>query len=300
MIYTYTTARSYYGKLTNNSSSGNLTDGDEIINSEIGRVLSVRPFPFLDRETTTTTVANQQYVEVPANFRKIKTVRVQQGTTNYHPKEVPSRQFWDNLNSVTASSYTSNAPEWFYLFNGRVYIWPTPSVAGTTTVYGRIGFNRLNIADNTTGTITTATTGSTTVVGSGTSWHALMAGRFIRITEADSANSGDDEWYEIASVTNTTTIVLVKPYLGASIAAGSAALTIGQTIPLPDGYQEIPIYRAVQIYYSKIDQARYVHFKNMADGLEGGLIGDHGSATDSVVIEDGDDGIINPNLTVRL
>src|SRR3990167_8726802 len=126
-MITYTGLRNLFGSLTNNTASANLTLGDTLNNNSIQKILGKRAWPFLDAEVTTTTTANQAYVEVPARIKKVKTVRVQQGTTNYHPKEAPNRQFWDNLNSVTSSSYTSDAPEWFYHSDGRVYIWPTPA-----------------------------------------------------------------------------------------------------------------------------------------------------------------------------
>lgn len=310
MFYTYTGSRNLYGTLTLNTASANLATGDTLINAEISRVLSVKPWPFLDREITTSTVANQQFVTVPAAFRKIKSVKVQQGTAIWSPKEIPNRQAWDQLNSVTPTSYTSDIPVWYYPFDGKIYFWPTPATTGgTTTVFGRMRFGRLAVADYTTGGVQTATNGSTAVVGTATVWHTGMGGtttfklgRWLRITQGDTANSGDDEWYEISLANSATTITLVKPYLGASISSGAgASYAIGQVSPLPDGYQELPIYRAVQIYYSMIDQTRSTYFKSLADGLEAGLMADWGSATDNVDVEETDDidEGMNPNLFVR-
>lgn len=66
-----------------------------------------------------------------------------------------------------------------------------------------------------------------TVAGTGTAWTAAMAGRFIRITDADAANKGDGNWYEISSVASGTSMTLLQGYQGTSIAAGNAAYVIG-------------------------------------------------------------------------
>jgi hypothetical protein len=125
-----------------------------------------------------------------------------------------------------------------------------------------------------------------------------MAGRFIRITESDTANKGDGEWYEISSVASATSLTLVKPYTGTAISAGNAAYTIGQMPPLPDGYHELPVYRAVAHYYAKNDQERSAYFKGLADELYAQLETEFGSATESVVIEDANEGRENPNLFI--
>ena len=303
----YTGGRNLYGQLTNDTSSGNLSNGDTYVDASVSDLIGKRAWPFLFRESTTTTVGSQQYVIIPRNYTKLTSVKVTQGTTVWTPNEVPNRRFWDQLNAQTASSYTSDIPEWFYPFNGRCYFWPTPATSGNTvTFFGKIGFRGLSIADYTTGTITTATSGSTNMVGSSSLWNDSMAGRYIRITEANGANKGDGEWYEISSVTSGTELVLSKPYLGTTIAAGTAAYTIGQMPPLPEEYGDAPIFRAVSIYYSSKTttgaSAKAKEFGAMYDTMAKQLESDYGSGTDNVILEglDAADDTINPNLVVRL
>lgn len=251
-------------------------------------------------------VANQQYVEIPANIKKVTGVKVTTGTTEWTPREVPNRDFWNRLNYTTATAYTADYPNWWYSFNGRVYLHPTSSIIRTVTISGRIGFSRLNIADYTTGAVTTATLGGASIVGTtSTVWTRPMEGRFLRITASNSPNKGDDEWYEIASVVSGTAITLKKSYLGVSIVVGTAAYVIGQMSPLPDGYQEAPIYWATHVYYltKKLPGAeeKAVLFKGMHDELVQQLVSDYGSETENVLVEDEPvDDQINPNLVVRL
>lgn len=305
MMYSYTGSRNLYGEITNDTTATNLTNGDLYINSDIGRMLGKKPWPFLFREGTVASVANQQFVEVPANIRKVTSVIVESGTSKHKPREVTSREMWDKLNYTIATAYTADYPTWYYPFDKKVYFLPTFSTARTVTVYGRIGFSRLNIADYTTGTAA-ATAGSTAIVGGGTSWTNRMAGRWIRLTDSNTAGSGDDEWYEVASVESTTALTLKKPYEGITVTNTSNNYTIGQMSPIPDGYQEAPIFRATSIYYSTksipgaADKALF--FKGAADDIESQLVSDYGSETDNVVIED--DSTLkdqqNPNLYVRL
>jgi hypothetical protein len=101
-----------------------------------------------------------------------------------------------------------------------------------------------------TATITVSSdTGGTIITGSGTSWTTGMAGRYIKITATSAANGGDGEWYEIATVYDTTHLALVKAYEGTNIAAGSATYTMGQTSLIPEAYDMAVIYRSVAIYW---------------------------------------------------
>lgn len=304
MYQSYTGGRNLYGELTNDTSTTNLTNGDLYINADIGRLLGKRDWPFLYRERTAQTTANQQSVEIPRPIKKVKTVAVESGSSRWHPREVPNRDFWNRLNYTIATAHTSDYPDWYFVENGELLFHPTPSTTRTVYISGRIGLGRLNIADYTTGTVTSVL-GSARITGAGTTWTNSMVGRFIRLTASDTANSGDDEWYEIESVPSTTAIDLKKPYVGQSVTANSNAYTIGQMSPLPDGYQEAPIYRGVQKYYTgkNIPGAgdKALMFKQMADDLEEQLADDYGSATDNVVLEDEDlDDRASPNLFVRL
>ena len=306
MIYSFTTASAHYAKLTNDTTGDNTSEGMDNMNAEIGRVLGLRPWPFLYREGTVETVSSTQFVEVPGNLQKVTSVRVTSGTTIHTPAEVPNRQFWDRLNSST--SVESTFPDWYYVFNGRVHFWPIPSTARTVTIFGRIGFNRLNIQDYSTGAITTTTQGGTAIVGTtSTAWTESLVGRSIRITASNDPpdKTGDDEWYELASFTGGSAMSLVKPYRGISLSVATAPYVMGQTIPLPDGYQEIPIYWAAYLYWAsttiqgsdrKAQEFKGLHRERLAE-----LISNHASETDNVMIEDESlDEQLNPNLIVRL
>lgn len=297
-MLTYTSGRNLFGKLTNNEESANLTLGDTLINESTRAIVRAQPWPFLFKSRTTTTTASTQFYNLFHDVEQVLAVTITVGGTIYHVKAAPSREFWNQLNEYTNSS---TFPEWYYVFNGQVGFYPTPSASSNTITiaYKRRVFD-LSVADYTTGTIVSIANAATTVTGSGTTWTAKMAGRFIRFTDSDTANTGDGAWYEISSVTSATVLELKAAYNGTSIAAGSAAYTIGQVSVLPEQYQELPIHRACQIYFTSI-QPEPTRAKMYSDMVQMGLLDmkkELSSNDTSPVIEDTMRRRLNPNLFI--
>ena len=81
-------------------------------------------------------------------------------------------------------------------------------------------------------------------------WTAGMVGRSIQFTD-------DGFWYEISTLASPTQII-VKRNISQAISEG--AYTISELIPLPYGYQDLPLYGALFIYFNarkdQIAQAR--------------------------------------------
>ncbi len=307
----YTTGRNLYGTLTKNTSAANLTLGDQIANDDYRAIVSVRDWPFLERLRTLTTIASTQAYNLPFDCDQVREIAVIVSSTRYTPRQVPDQTSWDRLN---VSTYTSDTPEWYYVFGGQLFLWPTPASSGNTiNVTQKSRVIDLSIADYTTGTITTTATASgvTTVTGDSTVWTSQMVGRYIRITYIDTANTGDGLWYEIASVASATSMTLTRAYGGTAITAGSANYTIGQMPLLPEAYHELPWIFAAGKYWEKEADNRGVTFLNQHGkfgengGLPTGRIADlvknWSSPNTSMVIDDGlHDEIINPNLTISI
>lgn len=297
----YLTLRTAYGVDTKNTSSANLTKGDEWMNDFHRKILSKADWPFLHRLRTATTVASTTFVNLPYDMDLVESVFVTVGTTRYTPKPSPSRAHWDQLHY---NVQTSDIPEWWFVYNGQIGLWPRPaSSSNVISLDGKIRVIDLNVTDYTTGNITTvATSGATTTVtGSTTVWTAQMVGRWIRITYADSALSGDGEWYEIASRTADTSITLVRPYGGTALAAASATYAIGMMPLLPEAFHDLPEIYASWRYWSKEKDTRAKTFKEMLDEGVKDLFTAYGYSDLSMVLDNGDDRVlINPNLTISL
>lgn len=242
-------------------------------------------WPWLEIEEQVLTVANQEYVEIPNHIRRIVSARqendITPNTVTYIPKLIFDPTKWDLV--IASNLGTSDIPYFAYERNSRLYIQPIPSTNGNIVkMRGRLVIRDVAIDDYNTGTIVSIANGATTVTGVGTTWTASMAGRWIRITESDTANKGDGYWYEIASVTSTTVLELKKLYQGTSISAGSAAYILGQITYEPETYQMAPIYRAVAQYWDlKENMVLSERYWRAYDGgqeigksdLPGGLIG---------------------------
>lgn len=295
----YTTLRDLYGVDTKNTSAANLSYGDQIMNDFIRRLLSKADWPFLHRLRTATTVASTTFVNLSYDIDLVESIFVTVGSTRYNPKPAPSRGFWDKLHY---SVQTSDTPEYWFVFDGQLGLWPRPTSSGNTiSINAKIKAIDLNTADITGSTITTLANASAALtVSAGLT--TQMVGFWIRPTFSTTANKGDGHWYEISSVTNATTATLVRNYGGVSIAAGTAACTIAQLPLLPESSHDLPeIYAAYRYWSKEKDIERSAEFKAMlSDGVTT-LFQSYGVNDLSMVIDDGEDGeILNPNLVINL
>lgn len=302
------TYSSYYGTATvngdiqrtiGNSLADNLTWGLELVNDSI-RYL-VTKYYFNERSYTTTTVAGTQFYNLPPQVKKLINVTVNVGNVLWQMKECPSRQYWDYLNTIT---YNQDFPSFFFVYNGQVGIYPTPaSTSNTITMNYKIRTVDLSMADVTSTTASTTvsiTTNTTTVTAAGSAFKAWMAGQWIQVphSSTDAAN-GDNQWYQIDTVTSATVLVLKNKYTGATVTG--ANFTIGEVSILPEDYQDLPLYRMGMIYYTTRfpDPARAGTYKDLWNTGIAALDQEFGSKTTSVVLADTDSPIINPNLFVR-
>jgi hypothetical protein len=103
-----------------------------------------------------------------------------------------------------------------------------------------------------TGTITT-TNGSTAVSGNSTAWlNNVKPGDFI----GSGVNTPDhpERYYEIASVTSDTALVLVEPWR--ELAVAGAVYGAGQPSEFPDEYDEGVIYLSCHFLFQKDDDPK--------------------------------------------
>lgn len=296
---TFSELRNLYGSLCNNTTSTNLTLGSQLINDAIRRILASFDWPFLVKSTTMSTSAGVQFYDLPFDYDRLINVDVTQGSTRYNPIQAPSQDFWDRLNMNT--NVQSNIPTYFFIQSGRVGFYPIPSTttSNAISVTYRQRVANLAVADYTTGNVSAVTNGATTVTGSGTSWTSAMAGRWISITQTDTAGqSGDGIWYQIASVASTTSLTLSKAYQGTTI-SGNTAYTIGQVSLLPEAHQDLPVYWAAYVYFSSVQPERNQSplFKQMYDESFARLVRDYGMKTSNPVMDIGEEyPYFNPNL----
>lgn len=299
------TYSSYYGtasttgdieRIINNSQSDNLLWGIEQINDAI-RYL-VTKYYFNERSYTALTETGVQFYNLPPQVKKLINLTVSIGNVLWQPKECPTRQYWDSLNVI---SFVQDYPSFFFVYNGQVGIYPKPATDGNTITMNYktriIDLSMADVTSTSSGNTVSITTNTTTVTASGSTFKQWMAGQWIRVpfSSTDAAN-GDNQWYQIDSVTNGTTLVLKNPYTGATVTGG--AFTIGEVSILPEDYQDLPLYRMGAIYYTTRlpDPVRAQLYQAQWDKGVKALDEEFGSKTTNVVLVDTNSPIINPNL----
>jgi len=214
--------------------------GYKFLLAELGRTVT-------EKTKTASTVASQQFYQMPPDFLWLKDLTVTVGSTTYPTTEIVDQEEWDYLNQT---SQTSDIPTFIFVrpywgvSGAEVGIFPIPASAGNTInlVY-EAGDKDLSVAAYTTGTVTMIN-GSATVTGSGTTFTAAMVGRYFTITTA----GGDGQWYKIASRTSNTVITLENYYDG--ISGSSLNYKIAEAFALPEEMQILPVYYALQHYFA--------------------------------------------------
>jgi len=296
---TYTSYLTDLPRIINNASTDNALWAMEMINESL-RYLTTRYY-FNERSYTTTTTAQTQFYNLPPQVKKLINVTVQIGGILWQPKECPSRQYWDSLNTTI---FYQDFPSFFFVYNGKVGLFPNPSTTGNTiTMNYKTRIVDLSMSDitSTTSSKTIAiTTNTTTLTASGSLFLDWMVGQWIRIPHSTTnATNGDNQWYQIASITSATTAELMNAYTGATVTG--AAFTIGETPLLPEDYQDLPLYRMAYIYYTTRmpDPTRAQLYQGLYSQGVSALDEEFGSKTTNIVLTDTDAPIINPNLFQR-
>ena len=302
-MLTYTGRRNLFGDLCNNSASATLTLADTLMNLQDRRIISAKDWPFLWRQYTKNTVADESSIKLPAYTYKPQGVYVTVGSYRYTPTEVTNREDWDKLNATT---FSSDIATHYFVYDEAIELFPTPSTSNNVVTFNaRRRTKDLTISDYTTGTITDiATSGvTTTITGSGVTWGTGMIGQYIRVNQTNAALGGDGFWYEIASVPTSTTLTLVRTYGGTAITGASATYTIGEGSLIPEPHDILPVYAALNVYFTSTDpnKTKADLYGNLFNDGYDQMVRDHGSKV-NVVLDDGTgqyENIVNPNLYIE-
>jgi hypothetical protein len=251
------------------------------------------------------TVANQQGYTLPGDFESLMNITIQVGGILYQPKESPSRRHFDALNVI---QFYNDFPQFYYIFNGKILIYPIPaSNSNVITINYKKRISDISMPDVTNVTASSTisiTNATTTVVASAATfaqWMSYSGWIQFPFSSID-ASSGDNKWYQIASVTDSTHLELKNPYGGATITG--ANFTIGDVPILPEDYQDLPLYKALRLYFtSRVPDAaftqRSMDFGQMYDAGYALLDAKYGSKNTSPVLTDTEATVYNPNLFPR-
>jgi hypothetical protein len=296
-MISYTQYSNQFTDLTQNTSATNITRGLFLINQGLRGLTTKFYLNEVSQDIPGGTVANQVFYNLPYNIKELTNFYITIGNLRYSPTESPTTEFWDDLQFA---QYSSNVPQYYFVFNKQIGIFPTPSSNGNElTVRYKHRLRDLSQADYTTGTIS-VTTLTNTMTGSGTSWTNDMADRWIQIPATSSnTTSGDDNWYQIFSVQSSTALTLYNQYQGNTVTGGT--YTIGEMPILPEDYQIAGLYYALWVYYTSIvpnlEQGKV--YKDLYDFEYEKLDAEFGNKSTKVGIARDDMEVANPNLFVR-
>lgn len=173
----YTNLRNYFGSISQNTSTTNLTLADQMINDAYRYLL--QKYFFNEASYSIQTVGNQQEYRLPYNFSKLKTGTVTVGSLKWNPIEVLTRREWDDLNVFP---YYADIPANFYIYGNRFNLWPIPSTGSTTIVYsgltGTLTSGDTITEGTNTGTILTIDTSANSMQVAVTIGSTFSAGAF--------------------------------------------------------------------------------------------------------------------------
>ncbi len=198
------------------------------------------------------TVGVQAYA-IPANISKIKNDTITVGQLQYQPTFVQTRADWDFINSLP---YTSDIPNYCFIYNGNLEIFPIPSTTGNVITFNyKTRVPDLTFADYTAGTITSMAVNGVSVTGSGSTWSSVFPlntdityfNLFLQVTPP----KGDGLWYPIRQFNSDTSLTLALPVVNAPNIS-SAAYTIGQLPLLSEDFHDMLTYGALKTYYASI------------------------------------------------
>ncbi len=182
----YTKLRNTFGTLSLNSSAGNLTLGDELMNDAQRRIME--KYFFNEATATIKTEARRQFYPLPYDYSKLKTGTITIGDLKWTPTEIQTRTDWDKLNVFP---YYSDIPNNYYIYGNKFGIWPIPSTTGNVLAYNyKKRVPDLSFKDYITGTAI-AKLSSSTITGYSTSWKSnyITDGTTLLTTATTSTNS---------------------------------------------------------------------------------------------------------------
>lgn len=215
---------------------------------------AIRWQPALTEAATTAieTVGVQAY-PIPATVSKIKNDTITIGQLVYTPAPIQSIQEWTLLNALP---YTSDIPNYFYIYNNQVMFWPIPSTSGNVITFNyKARVADLTFSDFTTGTLSGLAVGSNEITGVGTGWDTpYPTGTdlgFFNLAIKIAPPEGDGIWYPIQRFTDGTTVVLATPLQNAPSTTASSYI-IGQLPLLQEDFHDMLVYGALKTYYNAI------------------------------------------------
>lgn len=131
MSLTFLQMKTKFGQFTRNNSAANLTLGGELINQATQNRLSGVDYSFSRTTTVIPTIAGTANYTLPVNTDKVRYGIIESGGTEYRLTQVKDIELWRALKI----SNSSGRPQWYYLTDISMEVFPTPNVVENMTFY---------------------------------------------------------------------------------------------------------------------------------------------------------------------
>lgn len=293
MMFTYSDILNQY--LGNIGMDGST---DSAILAQFSRNLSVRYQLILaqlkdymiQNQSTTTTVAAQQFYHYPAGIVNIESAVVTIGSVRYPTTTINSQYQWDWLNSIQVQP--TAIPQFIFPRKSDFGLYPIPQDAYTLTFNYHYRDRTLSVADYVVGTAAVTQNSTLVTISGGAVLTNAMIGRWFEVTDATAPGQG--YFYKITAVPTSSTLTLESVYEG--LASSGVTYRIGEIPAIPAEGHILLVDGTTADFYSgpKHDIATSTWFNNKfytGDGqnssrnfgdskISGGLIGLYNSYTD--------------------
>lgn len=259
--------------VTKNTTATAVTQYKDWINETHHLINSMKDWAYLETTRNITTVASTEAYDLPEDCRKVMDVYLTVGTQVYLLQPIEQAEKYSYYKALNLSS--SDVPQVYYIDYDTIRIFPaTASASNTLTIRYRRKTKDMTADDYTTGTVT-LTNADETVTGSGTTFTAPMAGRWLR-----SSTTGDYKWYEIDTFTSATALELRKKYNGTTTAGLS--YTIGEMPLIPEPFHSLLEYRPLYLYYVQNENmAKAREYEKLYKEMLADLIREQGSKSEA-------------------
>lgn len=228
-------------RITGDTSDETLADFKRDINEGGISFLNALGRKFNREYRKTSTVAGQQYYQMPQDVLRPSTIQVSDGNNLYTPQLVTSDQEWNDLNFTQATGGV--ATHCFVRGFNEIGLYPIPSQSIGDGLQVSYEPNQVYLSKDDFSTDTVSVeNGSTTVTHSATAFTGDMVGRWFSVTDGT-----DTRWYKIASVDSSSSLTLENFYMGTT--GSGKSFKIGEIMKIPDGYQDAPVFFALERYY---------------------------------------------------
>lgn len=223
--------------------------------------------------TTAISTSGVQDYAIPATISKITSSYISIGQLRFVPVPIQTRVDWDRVNFLP---YTSDIPNYAYIYAGTMRFWPIPSTTGNIIQFNykartpdfNFLFGPSNVMpwvpgtvpqDYSAGTVIPPAVGSINVSGSGTAWNT--SGGFPVGVDVSYFNlylkinppKGDGYWYPISIFNSDTSLTLALPIQNQPTSVGGASYSIGQMPLLQEDFHDMIVHgRPLKTYFSSI------------------------------------------------